>query len=112
MTKIAIAEDSTLIRTWFRPWVDNLDNCKVILEAVHGRDLMDKLEPTNLPDVLFLDINMPVMDGFATAKWLAANYPQIKVVVFTSLDSDSAALSSTYKNGRLEGSLKKKIARK
>ena len=92
MIKIAIAEDQMFMRTLMIPWINNIEGCKVIIEARHGQEFIDKLQPDLLPDLVILDLNMPVKDGFVTADWISQNHPGMRVLVLTSLDSDVALL--------------------
>jgi DNA-binding NarL/FixJ family response regulator len=86
-TKIGIIDD----HEWFRKTVTDLITIHlpdfiVTIEASNGKDFIDKLkliEPKDLPDIVVMDINMPVMDGFETAKWLHRHYPSIKILALT-----------------------------
>jgi len=63
-------------------------NFKVVLQAANGQLAIDSLMINEiLPDICILDINMPVMDGYQTARELAQRYPEIKILVFSSLDN-------------------------
>jgi DNA-binding NarL/FixJ family response regulator len=92
MIKVALVDDQKLLKTLLYPWINNFENCRVILEAKNGKDFIEKLEPSYLPDLVLLDINMPIMDGFETAEWLMTHHPEIKILILTSLDSDMATL--------------------
>jgi DNA-binding NarL/FixJ family response regulator len=50
------------------------------------------------PNIVLLDINMPVMDGYATAAWIKTNYPEIKVLALSMYD-DEEAIIKMLKNG-------------
>lgn len=63
-------------------------NFKVVLQAANGQLAIDSLMINEiLPDICILDINMSVMDGYQTARELAQRYPEIKILVFSSLDN-------------------------
>ncbi|HMR82428.1 MAG TPA: response regulator transcription factor, partial [Niabella sp.] len=51
-----------------------------------------------LPEIILIDVNMPVMNGIETAKWLSENYPQIKPVAL-SMNADDNAIISMFKAG-------------
>lgn len=55
----------------------------IILEAANGKELIDQL-PTipQLPEIFLLDIDMPVMNGYDTARYLREHYPSAKIVAF------------------------------
>ena len=92
MIKIALVDDHKLLKDLLAPTINGFDNCRVILEAKHGKDFIEKLEPTFLPDLVLLDLSMPVKDGFDTAKWISEHHPMMKILILTSLDSDVAML--------------------
>jgi DNA-binding NarL/FixJ family response regulator len=64
---------------------------ELILEASNGKELID-LIPRKMPDVLLLDLQMPVMDGTATADYLRDNFPLVKIIVLTMHDEDRMVL--------------------
>ena len=71
--KIAIADDHELFRIGIVKILQEYKDFDVIIEAPHGEALLQEIEKyRQLPDVILLDIRMPVMDGFdATEKILA-----------------------------------------
>lgn len=60
----------------------------ILFEADHGLDMQHKLEPTNLPDIVLMDINMPIMDGFESVKWLQDKHPSVKVLVISMVEQE------------------------
>src|SRR5439155_20761146 len=46
----------------------------------------------SLPDLIILDINMPVMDGYETAKWVKKNHPEINIIILSMFDSEVALI--------------------
>ena len=89
MIQIALADDHTLFRKSLKFLIDHFDNMEVVLEAENGLQLLRKVGKLNV-DVILLDLQMPVMDGFETGMYLREFYPDIKIVVLTLLnDKDS-----------------------
>lgn len=85
--KIALIEDHEGVRVSLQNFFEYC-NFSVVLLAANGRMAMEILRMQQaLPDVCILDINMPEMDGFQTAKELAENYPLVRILVFSSLDN-------------------------
>ncbi|HVU85112.1 MAG TPA: response regulator transcription factor [Puia sp.] len=105
--KIAMVDDHILIRDALATVIDRFDNCKVILLAAHGKELLEKLQPDNLPELVILDLNMPEMDGYETARHLRMHYPDIYVLVLTMYDSEITLLRLLQAGAR--GFLKKDI---
>jgi two-component system, NarL family, invasion response regulator UvrY len=91
MAKIALADDHVLIRTGLAGLLLN-NGHNVLLEADNGKELISKLDPTNLPEVVLMDINMPEMDGCEATKWLRKNYPAIKVLALSMYNSENAII--------------------
>src|SRR5580693_8527223 len=90
--KIAMVDDHVLLRDALATVIDRFDNCKVILLAAHGKELLEKLQPEDLPDLVILDLNMPEMDGYETARYLRMNFPGIYVLILTMYDAEITLL--------------------
>lgn len=92
MLKIAITDDHTLFRKSLGLLIKDFKDMEVVLEAGHGVELLEKLKENNSVDILLLDIQMPVMGGFETAKKVKENYPNIKILILTLMnDVDTIA---------------------
>lgn len=96
--QIAVVEDHTLLRKALLDFIHLFKEYKVVLEAANGQELIDQLQNSVLPDIILLDINMPVMNGYETMTWLQKHYPQIKVLVL-SMYSDEASVIKMLKLG-------------
>ena len=72
--------------------ISNFDGYNILFEAANGEDLIRKLSPKFKPDIILLDINMPVMNGTATAKWIRNKYPEINVIVLSMIDNAEKVL--------------------
>lgn len=86
--KVALVDDHSLLRNALANLVDSFGECKVITQLGNGKDLVDSIAKGVIPDVIILDVNMPVMDGFETAEWLSLNRPEIHVLMLTMYDSE------------------------
>jgi two-component system invasion response regulator UvrY len=97
MASIALVDDHKLLRTGLAGLLRDLDH-NVLLEASNGDDFIAQLKKSPLPEVVLLDINMPVKDGYETALWLKQNKPDIKVLAL-SMQDDEYAIIKMLKNG-------------
>ena len=91
MVNIALIDDHSLLRNGLAVLITKL-GYSVMLEADNGKEFIKKLKPKNLPDLVMLDINMPVMDGYETAGWIKKNYPSLKVLVLSMYDDEMAII--------------------
>lgn len=95
--QIALADDHVLLRNSLAKMVNSFPNCMVLFEADHGEHVQEFLKKHIIPDILLLDISMPVMDGFETAIWMNKHYPQVKVMALTmNTDERSIIKMMTY----------------
>ena len=85
--KIAIADDYKIYRDGLKVGLSADDEMEVIMEADNGDDLIKSLEST-APDVILMDLKMPIMDGMEATKLVRKKYPSIKVLVVTMYEDD------------------------
>lgn len=90
--KVALTDDHVLLRRGLASLVNSFEEYTVAQEADNGQDLQQKIEKDNLPDLVLLDINMPKMDGFATAQWLKQTYPLIKILALSMYDNENSVI--------------------
>lgn len=90
--KVALADDHVLLRRGLANLVNSFDDYTVIYEADNGLELQNKITKDNLPDLVLLDINMPKLDGFATAQWLKQTYPLVKVLALSMYDNENSVI--------------------
>ena len=86
MLKIAVVDDHLLFRKSLTLLVNSFKGMEVIIEAENGKDFL-KQATFNTPDVVLLDLDMPVMNGYETCKILLEKYPNTKVLVVSQLSS-------------------------
>jgi two-component system invasion response regulator UvrY len=91
MANLVLVDDHVLLRNGLASLVKSLGH-GVLFEADNGKDFIEKLKSKFLPDVVLLDINMPDMDGYETAKWIKTNYPQIKILALSMYDDENAII--------------------
>lgn len=89
---IAIVDDHSLFRSGLSMLIEIMLNYEVVIQAENGQDFIRQLETVTAPDLVLLDIVMPEMDGYATAKWIHENHPQMKILALSTMDSDAAII--------------------
>lgn len=87
MIKIAIADDYKIYRDGLKVGLSADENMKVLFEADNGEDLMKGLENVT-PDVIIMDLKMPIMDGMEATKQVRKKYPSVKVLVVSMYEDD------------------------
>ncbi|UPK69675.1 response regulator transcription factor [Chitinophaga filiformis] len=89
---IAIVDDHTMFRKGLSILINLFPAYEVLFEAANGKELIDRIDPDCLPDIVLLDVNMPDMDGYASAEWLRTHYPDIKVLALSTMDAETAII--------------------
>jgi DNA-binding NarL/FixJ family response regulator len=89
--KVIICDDHFFYRQGVKTWLQTKEDIDIIGESEDGLGLIKQLKHVQ-PDVILLDINMPVMDGSAALVEIKKSYPHIKVVMLTMNDSKQMVL--------------------
>lgn len=96
---IIIVDDHVLIAKALTGIIANFDQFEVLYECENGKDLQERLRLKKIiPNIVLLDISMPIMDGFETAKWLKENHPEILIMTL-SMQDDEQSVIKMIKNG-------------
>lgn len=96
-SNIVLVDDHSLLRNGLAGMLKE-SGYTILFEADNGREFTEKLKTNGEPDIVLLDINMPVMDGYATAAWIKANHPNIKVLALSMYDEEESIIRM-LKNG-------------
>ncbi|MCP1994348.1 response regulator transcription factor [Flavobacterium sp. HSC-61S13] len=83
--KVGIIDDHKLFRKSFALLLSQLEGIEVVFQCSNAIELLELLKRTKI-DVLFLDIQMPVMDGFEVAHKLNVKYPNLNILVLSSFN--------------------------
>ena len=109
MAKVLVVDDASFMRMRMTKLLT--ENGYEVEEAENGAEAVAKYQDSK-PDLVLMDITMPVMDGFQKAGELAEKYPGIRILVFSSLDnkrSITEMLSLGVKGYVLKGSAPEKL---
>jgi DNA-binding NarL/FixJ family response regulator len=97
MAKIVLVDDHRLLRNGLSSLIKSLGH-EVVFEADNGEDFIDLLNTNARPDLVLVDINMPIMDGYDTTLWIKTNAPDINVLALSMYDDENAIIRM-LKNG-------------
>jgi DNA-binding NarL/FixJ family response regulator len=95
--KVAIADDHALFRTGVKTSLSGRKDIQMIAEAENGMQLLNLLKHLK-PDVILLDIHMPIMDGYTTLPEIKKLYPEIKVIML-SMNNDPSIITKMMEIG-------------
>ena len=91
---IGIADDQQLFLQSLTLLVDTFPHFRVSVNALNGQLLLQQLAVMPvLPEIILLDVNMPVMDGIAAARAIAQEYPSVKTVALSMKDDDTTIIN-------------------
>ncbi|MDQ2771443.1 MAG: response regulator transcription factor [Bacteroidota bacterium] len=88
MTRLILADDHTILRDGIRALLSAEADLDIVGEASNGAEVLSILESTPA-DVVLMDVQMPMLDGFATMPELRRRFPDVRVLVLTMLDHEN-----------------------
>ncbi len=95
---IVIIDDHILIANALSSIISNFIQFEVLYVCEGGLDFQEKLTSHKKPDMVLLDVSMPIMDGFQTAAWIKEMHPDILIMAL-SMQDDEVSLIKMIKNG-------------
>ena len=87
MIRVFIAEDHPIVRRGIRDLLETETGIEVIGEASNGQDAVSEVERLK-PDIVLMDLFMPIMDGIEATRQIRTNQPQVRILVLTSFATD------------------------
>ncbi|WDF67250.1 response regulator transcription factor [Sphingobacterium oryzagri] len=100
MIKIILAEDHLVVRNGIKLLIDSQDNLTVIGEANNGEEVLALLEDGSKPDIVLSDISMSGMDGIELVERLKSDYPEIKVIMLSMMNSSQHVFQAFDKGAK------------
>jgi len=91
--RVVLAEDDEPTRFWLKLTLQQSQTFEVVGQAGDGRSAVD-LTKENRPDLVLMDIGMPIMDGVEAARLVKESLPETKVIMFTSHDTDDSVFAA------------------
>ena len=97
--RIVVADDQASVREGLAAMLGMLPGIEVVAAVADGEQAVEAVAALH-PDVILLDLRMPVLDGVEAARRLAEQYPGVAVVVLTTYDDDASVLSALRAGAR------------
>ncbi|MBX9259314.1 response regulator transcription factor [Desmonostoc muscorum CCALA 125] len=97
--KVLLVDDQSLIRQGLRALLELEPDLEIVGEGENGQDAINLIAELQ-PDVVLLDIRMPIMDGVAATREIQKHFPKTKILVLTTFD-DNEYVSAALQNGAM-----------
>ncbi|MES2703437.1 MAG: response regulator transcription factor [Bacteroidota bacterium] len=95
---IVLVDDHTIVRNGLKSLIEVMGNFKVVAQFDNGREFADGIGKIPPPDLIVMDLNMPVMNGLETMRWMRRHKIGLKVMILT-LDTDEQTIIQLYRTG-------------
>ena len=90
---VVIVDDHLLVADSLKMLIETFSGYRVLYHAKNGMDLQQKIIANkSIPDVILLDVNMPLMNGNETMEWLSKEHPDVKVLALSMDDDEQIVL--------------------
>jgi len=97
--RLLLVDDQIIIRQGLRSLLETKPDLEVVGEAENGQQAITQIEILQ-PDVVLMDVRMPIMDGVAATRQICQNFNQTKVLVLTTFDDDEYVLQAMQLGAR------------
>ncbi len=99
MIRVCLVDDQTLVRQGVRSLLELSEDIRVVAEAGDGRQAIETI-PELKPDVVLMDLRMPVMSGIEALQWLSARNQLPPTIILTTFDDDELVLAGLKAGAR------------
>lgn len=90
--RLLLVDDQMIIRQGLKNLLESKPDLRVVGDAENGQralEVMEDLARTSMqPDVVLMDVRMPVMDGVAATQVFSQRFPEVRILVLTTFDDD------------------------
>ncbi|QIE58171.1 response regulator transcription factor [Rasiella rasia] len=90
---VVVVDDHTLLLQAIGGLVSDFDDFEVLYLCKNGQELLEKFKnPKNIPDIVLMDINMPVLNGIETTQYISEKYPDVHVLALSVEENEETIL--------------------
>ncbi len=97
--RVLVVDDHLIIREGLRLIFNTVPNIELVDEALNGQEALDKVDGCN-PDVVLMDLQMPVMDGITAIEHLRRFHPELAIVILTTYKENDLMLRGLQAGAR------------
>jgi len=97
--RVLIADDHPVFRSGLRAIVDSSHDMTVVAEAENGAEAVE-MSATHEPDLILMDLHMPVLGGIEATRRVLAHSPDVRVLVLTMIERDDAVMAAMRAGAR------------
>lgn len=87
LIRMMVVDDHVIVRDGIKLIMETVEHIEVVGEAEHGQDALEQI-PGIKPEVILMDLRMPVMDGLTTIGHLRKDYPDLAIIILTTYNED------------------------
>jgi DNA-binding NarL/FixJ family response regulator len=99
MIRVLLVDDQTLIRQGIHLLLEIEPDIQVVGQAANGEEALRQAAALH-PDVILMDVRMPVMDGVVATRQLGLRFPEIKVIILTTFEDDETVFEGLKAGAR------------
>lgn len=92
LINVAVVDDHAMFRAGIINLLDEHEEINVLFDAKEGADLQKKIKQYGTPEVVLMDVSMPIMDGCEATLWLKQTYPQVHVLALSMDDQEAKVI--------------------
>ena len=98
MINVILVDDQKIVREGLKMLLSLDEEIAIVNEAENGKQLLEILSDGDLPDIILMDVRMPIMNGVEATKIIKENYKNIKIIILTTFNEDEYIFDG-IKNG-------------
>ena len=87
MVRLLLVDDQEIIRQGIKSLLESQSDFEVVGEAANGKQAISQVEALH-PDMVLMDVRMPIMDGIAATKAIIQQFSEVKILILTTFDND------------------------
>ena len=88
MIRVLLVDDQSLVREGLKSLLEAQEDLAIIAEAENGQEAVESVKK-DPPDVVLMDVRMPIMDGVVATQTILASHPEVKILILTTFDDEA-----------------------